>query len=429
MLKGGIALVVFTMSFSLFAGCINYAMPFANGQKDISFDGKGSIECGNGKQFKNGNILLTGFQDDRGQFYGSFEIFFGDKTRSPVSQGGVLERGDIDSRIFDVEGLVLSDTLCNNTTPKPITILGSCEKVSVVDVKTADEQKGRFEGKVACPVVQKSGAPVAEVSGPSEVLGGEEVVLDASNSYDPDRDELTFSWRQIGGPSAKVLDVNGQKSTLVTPAVKETSIIDFEVEVTDIDGAADTSTLSMVILPKESSPVAEVSGPSEVLGGEEVVLDASNSYDPDRDELTFSWRQIGGPHVGLTGSDQAISRFTAPMVDQNFSLVFEATVKDSKGESDSDNVQVLVKNYLEEPLANTTLPNTTIPIGIPIANDTSQNITEPSVQPPPSSDQPPPSSDQPPPSSDQPPPSSDQPPPSSDQPPPSSETGPAEEED
>ncbi|MDQ4073258.1 MAG: PKD domain-containing protein, partial [Thermoproteota archaeon] len=288
-------MIIFIISFSLFAGCTNYAISLANGQKDISFDGKGSIECGNGNLFENGSLLLSGFQNDQGQLYGSFEIFFDYVSDPSLGQGGVLERGDINSKTFNIEGLMLSDTLCNNTTPQPITIIGSCEKVSVADTKTTGDQKGRFEGKVACPVVQGSGAPVAEASGPSEVLGGEEVVLDASNSYDPDRDELTFSWRQIGGPSAKVLDVDGKKPILITPAVKETSILDFEVVVTDIDGTTDARTISMVVLPKESSPVAEASGPSEVLGGEEVVLDASNSYDPDRDELTFSWRQIGGP--------------------------------------------------------------------------------------------------------------------------------------
>jgi hypothetical protein len=322
MLKAIITFIVFTISFTLSMNHINEMAFSVIEQQEVSYNGVGNLECSGGKHFNNGNLSFTGFRNNHGgQLYGSFEIYFKDAYNSTLTQGGVLDRGNIDHKGFSIEGLVMSDTLCNNTAPKTITINGDCEKVSVANMKIQEVQTGSFAGEVICP-----------------------------NEKEP------------------------------------------------------------------GSPVAEASGPSEVIGGQEVVLDASNSYDPDRDELTFSWRQIGGPDVELSYPDQKTARFKAPVMKQNISLMFEATVTDVKGEHDEDEVQIFVRNFLKQPLINATANNDTIPImpivDPPIANDTTENITRPLDQPPddqPPDDQPP--DDQPP--DDQPP--DDQPP--DDQPP------------
>ncbi|MDP8906530.1 MAG: PKD domain-containing protein, partial [Thermoproteota archaeon] len=199
MLKAIITFIVFTISFSLSMNQINNMAFSVIEHQVVSYDGIGNFACSDGKQFKNANLSFTGFRNNPGQLYGSFEIYFKDAYNSTLAQGGVLDRGNIDPKGFSIEGLVMSDTLCNNTAPKPITIIGDCEKVSVANIKIQKDQAGSFTGKVICPIEKEQGAPVAQASGPSEVIGGQEVVLDASNSYDPDRDGLTFSWSQIGG--------------------------------------------------------------------------------------------------------------------------------------------------------------------------------------------------------------------------------------
>ncbi|HWB84253.1 MAG TPA: OmpA family protein [Bryobacteraceae bacterium] len=77
-----------------------------------------------------------------------------------------------------------------------------------------------------------------------------------------------------------------------------------------------------------SPPVANA-GPNQI-GAQPgtITLDGSGSYDPEGDAITFSWSQIGGPGVALSGANTATATFTAVA---NQTYVFRLTVKDSGG--------------------------------------------------------------------------------------------------
>jgi len=59
-------------------------------------------------------------------------------------------------------------------------------------------------------------------------------------------------------------------------------------------------------------PVADAGPDQEVCEGDVVSLDASASYDPDIEPLDFTWTQLAGPSVTLSGADQEVAQFTAP---------------------------------------------------------------------------------------------------------------------
>ncbi|MGV3720898.1 MAG: carboxypeptidase regulatory-like domain-containing protein [Actinomycetota bacterium] len=67
--------------------------------------------------------------------------------------------------------------------------------------------------------------------------------------------------------------------------------------------------------------------------GEDVLLDASGTTDPDGDILTYSWEQVGGEStVTLDNPNSATPTFTAPLVDNFDVLDFEVTVSDGVNE-------------------------------------------------------------------------------------------------
>jgi len=73
------------------------------------------------------------------------------------------------------------------------------------------------------------------------------------------------------------------------------------------------------------------SGPAVILTsvlyaayGDTVKMDASNSYDPDGNAITFQWSQISGPSVVLSDTTSAAPTFTAP--DTTTPLVFQVQV-------------------------------------------------------------------------------------------------------
>jgi hypothetical protein len=79
-------------------------------------------------------------------------------------------------------------------------------------------------------------------------------------------------------------------------------------------------------------PVAETNDFMSVLEGTLVNLDGSDSYDPNRDPISYHWRQIS-PHdrsVTLDGANTATPSFTASVEDYAVTFVFELEVTDGK---------------------------------------------------------------------------------------------------
>ena len=85
------------------------------------------------------------------------------------------------------------------------------------------------------------------------------------------------------------------------------------------------------------APVAD--GGPDLIGVEAgpITLDASASFDPDDDEITFVWDQIGGDPISLAGSDTAQASFTA---EEGKVYQFRLTVRDTRGAADTDRVTV-----------------------------------------------------------------------------------------
>ena len=75
--------------------------------------------------------------------------------------------------------------------------------------------------------------------------------------------------------------------------------------------------------------------------GKIVVLDGSQSYDMDGEELTYQWEQISGPQVSLLNSDTSSASFTVPAGFLD-GLVFSLTVTDQSGLTHTDYVSFII---------------------------------------------------------------------------------------
>ncbi len=175
---------------------------------------------------------------------------------------------------------------------------------------------------------------------------GDIVTLDGSTSWDPDGQVVGYLWLQTQGSPVpvKFSDENSSITTFIVPAVDEPTTMTFELFVWDND-LNRSAVAARVVVRVENvgnrAPVANAGPDLKAKRTSKVILDASKSYDPDGDPVTFEWTQMSGLTVTLRNNTSAKASFTAPQVDQDSILVFRVTVSDGNYTS-TDDVQVVV---------------------------------------------------------------------------------------
>jgi len=120
---------------------------------------------------------------------------------------------------------------------------------------------------------------------------------------DPDNDELDFRWTATGGQFEKsrrdtLMDLFQDSVKVVWIAPEAVGDYELFVEVSD-GKSGEIATSGIRIAVTQGPPLANA-GPNRLLAYMDalrVVLDATESSDPDGDALRYKWEQIGGPQV------------------------------------------------------------------------------------------------------------------------------------
>ncbi len=193
--------------------------------------------------------------------------------------------------------------------------------------------------------------PIANAGPNQTAKEGEEVILDGTNSTDPDHPGGNgiehYLWRQISGTTKVVIsDPTAAKTSFRAPdvGINGESYI-FELRVEDGDGLTDTDQVTINITSENRPPVADAGGNLSVHESAVVILDGSGSFDPDNGDsvVSYQWKQIVGTSVSLKDAFSSKASFTAPPVSPNGeALKFELTVKDTGGLQDTDTATVNV---------------------------------------------------------------------------------------
>lgn len=188
-----------------------------------------------------------------------------------------------------------------------------------------------------------------------EVAEGQTVYLNATGSTPTEGNTLTaYEWQQYRGETAEIINGDIAEPIIVSPNLKgsDDQLI-FLVTVTDSQGAKDTDGVVVNVKWENDPPVADAGSFQSVPEGDTVILNGSASEDFDDGIATCLWKKISGPEVTLLDSTKDIARFVAPdiSVDQ-VELVFELTVTDQGGLSDTDQISVLVTRNNAPPNAD-----------------------------------------------------------------------------
>jgi hypothetical protein len=97
-------------------------------------------------------------------------------------------------------------------------------------------------------------------------------------------------------------------------------------------------------------PVADAGSDRTVTPGDTVMLDGSGSSDPDPgDSVTYEWHQSAGTDAPLSDDTDPRPTFVAP---SNGTLIFELTVTDNQGVTDTDQVTITIISENQAPVAH-----------------------------------------------------------------------------
>ena len=189
-------------------------------------------------------------------------------------------------------------------------------------------------------------APIADAG--EDILTCEyQFHLTASQSYDVNWNELSYSWSSLDG--LVITDTNSDKP-LVTSPTDLTEPNSYRVELVVSDGYCSASDTLNVIIEGNLCPIANAGETRRIPKFEsgEVVLNAGDSFDPDGENLTFEWTTPSGeiisePIIIVTDNDPG-SNYS--------SYTYALKVMDSENAISTDTVEIIF-SYFSAPVSPT----------------------------------------------------------------------------
>jgi hypothetical protein len=118
--------------------------------------------------------------------------------------------------------------------------------------------------------------PIADAGADFDVLAGQLVTLDGSNSYDPQGQTVSYQWTQIAGPAVKLLSAYPARPRFIAPPAATTLVFQLVVSVDDRVSAPAKVTVTVGPLPYSAATVIDASGGQRRLEGVRTAADRAS---------------------------------------------------------------------------------------------------------------------------------------------------------
>ncbi len=180
---------------------------------------------------------------------------------------------------------------------------------------------GRKTGVSSCPGI--STYTITSAAGPEGRISpeGDVSVYQGGN--------VTFTFTPNPGYSVVEVLVDGDAKDIATSYV--------------FSDVGSNHTIEVNFAINQFPPAADAGPPQIVEEGQTVTLDASQSSDTNGAVIAYEWTQISGPQVRLSDENDVKPTFVAAPITEDATVVFQLTVYDSGGFSDSDTVEITIE--------------------------------------------------------------------------------------
>lgn len=199
------------------------------------------------------------------------------------------------------------------------------------------------------PITEASPAPntkpVADAGTDLTTVLGETVSLNGNKSHDNDGDNLTYLWELVSQPTNSNITLNNTSVEVnFTPDIEGEYTI--KLTVNDGEDSSEPDTIIISVEKPNTPPVTSAGEDTTIELGSSVTLDASDSSDPDGEQLTFKWELLSKPEASSYILEQSSEISPTITLDALGLYTFELTASDGELES-KDQILITVeeKNY------------------------------------------------------------------------------------
>lgn len=247
--------------------------------------------------------------------------------------------------ISDPTAVRTTDALVSSPASGRLRVEGAEVEGEIVDIELAWDRAAQqfLIDQVTYANQQVQNLPPKANAGPSmTVEAGTAVAVQGSGS-DPDGAVVSWSWTRVSGTAVNLSGANSQTVQFTAPA--SAGDIRLRLTVVDDDGASDSDDVIITVeapapTPNQA-PTANAGADRSVQQGDSVTVSGSGS-DADGAIVGWSWAQISGTAVSLSGAATQQVQFTAPATTGDLRL--RLTVTDDDGATDSDEVIITVQD-------------------------------------------------------------------------------------
>ena len=203
------------------------------------------------------------------------------------------------------------------------------------------------------PLVIPNQPPIADAGPDQTVSKGQAVLLNGSNSTDPDDGIVSYHWIQNGVPVVNLSDPDVSQPTFIAPDMGSIgAALTFELTVIDHNGNQGKDVCTVNVTWQNEPPQANAGTDQTVDENVIVTLNGASSLDIDDGIASYLWTQTGGQTVTLSNPALSQPTFTAPNVGPDgASLSFNLTITDAGGLQNTDSCIINISWQNDPPIA------------------------------------------------------------------------------
>ncbi len=168
------------------------------------------------------------------------------------------------------------------------------------------------------------------------------VVLDGSQSFDPEGRPLAYRWLQSGGDAVLLEGMEADPARPYFIAPDEPQALIFDLVVSDGLFDSERARVRIAVVEQNEPPVAAIAPMAVAPIGEELVLDGSGSRDLETplDRLRFAWTSPSHPSLAFRPSAYVPKPTVMPPGPAGAPLVVQLSVTDSRGASSAATLSI-----------------------------------------------------------------------------------------